>query len=225
MNGKQAAGYQAVDEIHNGMTVGLGTGSTVYFFLEALAQKVASGLSVTGVATSQKTIDLAENWKIPMESLNDVDRIDLTVDGADEVDQCMNGIKGGGGALLYEKMVAQASDKRLWIVDSRKKVQQLGAFPLPIEVIPFGWKQIEKMMQEKGCHPQLRLNTDGTPFETDAHHYILDLHLGKIDDPEALADELDHVTGVVEHGLFIHMTDKTLIGYPDGHVETMERKK
>lgn len=223
MNGKQAAGRKAMDEIRNGMTVGLGTGSTVYYFLEALAEKIASGLSVTGVATSEKTVELAKKWQIPMNSLNNVERIDVTIDGADEVDLSLDGIKGGGGALLYEKLVAKASEKRIWIVDNRKKVEQLGHFPLPVEVIPFGWKQVQALMNSKGYHPELRLNENGEPVITDARHYILDLHLEKIQNPAALAAELDHVTGIVEHGLFVDMTDKVLIGYPDGQVETLTR--
>ncbi|GGL52808.1 ribose-5-phosphate isomerase RpiA [Sporolactobacillus putidus] len=225
MDGKEAAGRKAIDEIHEGMTVGLGTGSTVYYFLEALAEKVSAGLSITGVTTSQRTAELAGKWHIPLQSLNNVERIDLTIDGADEVDPSLNGIKGGGGALLYEKLVAKASEKRIWIVDSKKVVKKLGAFPLPIEVVPFGWKQVEAFMTEKGYRPRLRQTPGGQPFVTDAHHYILDLHLDFIGNPKALADELDHVTGIVEHGLFVSMTDKVLIGYSDGHVGTLAKEK
>lgn len=224
MNGKQAAGRKAVEEVHSGMTIGLGTGSTVYFFLEALADQVASGLSITGVATSQRTIDLAKGWGIPIKSLNEVERIDLTIDGADEIDPSLNGIKGGGGALLYEKMVAEASEKRIWIADSSKKVQKLGIFPLPVEVIPFGWKQVERTLINKGLHPRLRLGENEKPFKTDGGHYILDLHTGIIDRPEVLADELDHITGIVEHGLFIHMTNLAIIGYSDGHIDIMKQE-
>ncbi|MET1248746.1 ribose-5-phosphate isomerase RpiA [Sporolactobacillus sp. STCC-11] len=223
MNGKQAAGQKAIDEIKEGMTIGLGTGSTVYYFLEALAKKVADGFELTGVATSQKTINLAKEWKIPMLPLNEVTKIDVTIDGADEVDSQLSGIKGGGGALLYEKLVAKASDRRIWIVDSSKKVEQLGAFPLPVEVVPFGWKHVEAYFTGKGYHPELRCSADGQPYVTDAHHNILDLHLQSIANAEELANELDHLTGVVEHGLFIGMTEKVIIGYPDGHTETLER--
>lgn len=224
MNSKRAAGRKAIDEIQEGMTVGLGTGSTVYYFLEALAEKIAAGLSIVGVTTSQKTVELCRKWRIPLQTLNSVGRIDVTIDGADEVDPSLSGIKGGGGALLYEKLVAKASEKRIWIVDSGKEVDLLGAFPLPIEVVPFGWKHVEAAMAEKGYKPLLRQADDGQPFVTDGHHYILDLHLGSIANPEALADDLDHMTGIVEHGLFINMTDKVLIGYPDGHVETRTKK-
>ncbi|MCQ2011000.1 MAG: ribose-5-phosphate isomerase RpiA [Sporolactobacillus sp.] len=223
MNGKQSAGRGAVDEIKEGMTIGLGTGSTVYYFLEALAEKVANGFTMTGVATSQKTIDLASEWKIPMRALNDVAKIDVTVDGADEVDSELNGIKGGGGALLYEKLVAKASTRRIWIVDNTKKVEQLGAFPLPVEVVPFGWKHVNAYLSEKGYRPELRCAADGQPYVTDAHHYILDLHLQSISNPEQLANELDHLTGVVEHGLFLGMTDKVIVGYPDGHTDTLNK--
>lgn len=223
MNGKRAAGRKAVEEVKDGMTIGLGTGSTVYYFLEALAEKVADGFHMTGVATSRKTIDLAHQWNIPMQPLNAVKTIDITIDGADEVDASLNGIKGGGGALLYEKLVAKASKRRIWIVDNSKKVEQLGAFPLPVEVVPFGWKQIETYLEEKGAQPQLRRGDDNEPYITDAKHYILDLHLPSITDPHALADELDHLTGVVEHGLFLNMTDKVIIGYPDGQTETLAK--
>lgn len=223
MNGKEAAGKKAIDEISNGMTIGLGTGSTVYYFIQALAEKVAAGLTVTGVATSRKTIELAEKWQIPMKSLNDTDHIDVTIDGADECDASLDGIKGGGGALLYEKLVAEASDRRVWIVDSRKRVSQLGQFPLPVEVIPFGWKKVYTRLSQDGFRPELRLDKDGKTYVTDAGHYILDLHLGTISDAASLAGRLDHVTGIVEHGLFVGMTDKILIGYPDGQVETLIR--
>lgn len=223
MNGKEATGRKAVSEVKDGMTVGLGTGSTVYYFLQALAEEVASGLAITGVATSEKTIKLAENWKIPMIALNDADHIDVTIDGADECDASLDGIKGGGGALLYEKLVAKASDRRVWIVDSHKRVDQLGHFPLPVEVIPFGWKRVRDELEQKGYHPELRLDEGGKTFVTDAEHYILDLHLDRIADAPALADKLDHITGIVEHGLFVGMTDTILIGYPDGHVETLNR--
>lgn len=222
MNGKQAAGQKAIDEIKEGMTIGLGTGSTVYYFLEALAKKAAAGFEITGVATSQKTIDLAKEWKIPMRTLNEVSTIDVTIDGADEVDSQLSGIKGGGGALLYEKLVAKASDRRIWIVDNSKKVEQLGAFPLPVEVVPFGWKHVESYLTEKGYRPELRCTAD-EPYVTDAHHYILDLHLQTIENAEKLANELDHLTGVVEHGLFIGITEKVIIGYPDGHTEMLEK--
>lgn len=224
MNGKEAAGKKALEEIQEGMTIGLGTGSTVYFFLKALAEKVAAGFKITGVATSQQTIELAKKWNIPMRALNEVTTIDVTIDGADEVDPDLTGIKGGGGALLYEKMVAKASNRRVWIVDSSKKVEQLGAFPLPVEVIPFGWKHVEAALSEKGYLPKLRRDSEGHPYVTDAHHYILDLHLHSIADPVLLAIELDHLTGVVEHGLFIGITEKVLVGYPDGHVETMIKR-
>ncbi|MCL1632323.1 ribose-5-phosphate isomerase RpiA [Sporolactobacillus sp. CPB3-1] len=223
MNGKQAAGQKAIEEIREGQIIGLGTGSTVYYFLEALATKVADGFNVIGVATSQKTIKLANEWKIPMRTLSEVEKIDITIDGADEVDPQLNGIKGGGGALLYEKLVAKSSSRCIWIVDSAKTKKQLGAFPLPVEVIPFGWKYVRNYLSEKGYAPTLRLDTDGHPYVTDASHYILDLHLNTIVNPEALANELDHLTGVVEHGLFLGLTEKVIVGYPDGHTETLNQ--
>ncbi|MCI1859329.1 MAG: ribose-5-phosphate isomerase RpiA [Sporolactobacillus sp.] len=223
MNEKQAAGQKAIEEIHSGMTVGLGSGTTVYYFLEALGKQVARGLTVTGVATSDRTAKLAAKWRIPIKSLNDVERIDVTIDGADEFDAQLNGIKGGGGALLYEKMVALASNRRVWVVGSGKQVERLGAFPLPIEVVPFGWKHVQRAMEQRQYAPELRLTAEGEPFITDAGHYILDLHLGSIADPQKLAYELDQVTGIVEHGLFLNMTDRVLIGRSDGSVVTRDR--
>jgi ribose 5-phosphate isomerase A len=147
----------------------------------------------------------------------------VTIDGADECDAALNGIKGGGGALLYEKLVAEASDRRVWVVDNRKRVSQLGRFPLPVEVVPFGWKKVYTRLKQDGYRPELRLDDAGKTYVTDAEHYILDLHLDRISDAAALADHLDHITGIVEHGLFVGMTDTILIGYPDGHVETLNR--
>lgn len=223
MNEKEVAGRKAVEEIRDNMTVGLGTGSTVYYFLKALAEKIDDHFSVTCVATSKQSADLAISWRIPVYPVNSVKNIDISINGADEVTQDLNGIKGGGGALLYEKIIAQSSAKRVWIIGSDKLKKQLGQFPLPIEVVPFGWQRVEKLMQEKGYKPELRLGDNGQPFLTDAHHYILDLHLNKIENPYALADELDHITGIVEHGLFLNMTDKVIIGYSDGQVRTLEK--
>lgn len=222
MNEKEVAGYKAIEEIEDGMTVGLGTGSTVYYFLKALSEKIDDHFSVTCVATSKRTADLAISWEIPVYPFNSVKKIDISVDGADEIDPHLNGIKGGGGALLYEKIVAKSSAKIIWVVGSNKLKKQLGQSPLPIEVIPFGWKRVENLMREKGYNPELRLGDNGQPFVTDAQHYILDLHLNKIEDPNALADELDHITGIVEHGLFLDMTEKVIIGYSDGHVQILE---
>ncbi len=220
---KKEVGYASVDYIEDGMTVGLGTGSTAYYMVEKLGQKVQAGeLSVEAVTTSKRTADQARSLNIPLKSLNEVDHIDLTIDGADEVDPQLNGIKGGGGAHLIEKMVAYHSDRVIWIVDESKLVQQLGAFPLPVEVIPSGYKLIQRHLNKKNYQAECRLTEEGHPFKTDNDNYILDLHLGKITQAESLAAELEAIPGVVEHGLFLNVADLVLVGR-DGQLEKIER--
>lgn len=221
MNGKQAAGERAVDYIKDGMVVGLGTGSTVFYFLQALAQKVANGLQVTGVVTSMQTAKLATELNIPLMDLNDVKTIDVCIDGADEIyvaDASVYGIKGGGGALLFEKLVAEVAQQRIWIADESKTVSHLGAFGLPVEVVQFGYQQLERQLETRGYTPVLRRNEDETPYQTDSGNYILDLQFEPITDPVALAAELKKMTGVVEHGLFNQMTEVTIIATAEGTV-------
>ncbi|EIT86383.1 ribose 5-phosphate isomerase [Fictibacillus macauensis ZFHKF-1] len=214
MNEKQLAGERASDYIKDGMVVGLGTGSTAYYMLKALAQRVQEGLSIKGVATSQATTDLANKWGIPLVSIDDVSHIDVTIDGADEVDDHLNGIKGGGGALLYEKVVAKASKEVIWIVDAKKKVKTLGAFPLPIEVLPFGASHSIALFEQKGLQPQLR-RSDEEIFITDSGHYIVDIQLPQDENVEAFAAWLDTLTGVIEHGLFLNMAHTLIVGEGD----------
>ncbi|EUJ39259.1 ribose-5-phosphate isomerase RpiA [Brochothrix campestris] len=221
MNGKQAAGERAVDYIKDGMIVGLGTGSTVFYFLQALAKKVAEGLQVTGVVTSMQTAALAKELNIPLMDLNEATTIDVCIDGADEIfvaDGSVYGIKGGGGALLFEKLVAEAAQQRIWIADESKTVTQLGAFGLPVEVVQFGYQQLERALAKRGYNPVLRRSADETPYLTDSGNYILDLQFEPITEPLALATELKHMTGVVEHGLFNQMTEVTIIATATGAV-------
>lgn len=214
---KKAAGIEAAKMITNGMVAGLGTGSTVRFLVDELGRRVKEeGLEFTGVTTSRRTQEQAEGYGIKIVNIDDVDHIDLTIDGADEVDKDFNGIKGGGAALLWEKIVATNSDKIVWIVDESKIVDTIGAFPLPVEVIPFGAGQVVKKFEAKGYKPVLRLDANGEPVRTDENNYVVDLHLGRIDHPTELADDLINTVGVVEHGLFLNMVDTVIVGDPNG---------
>src|SRR5690625_4214422 len=160
------------------MTVGLGTGSTAYYMVEALGERIKKeGLSVTGVTTSKRTQIQAESLGIPLKDIDEVEKVDLTIDGADEIDENFQGIKGGGGALLFEKVVATYSDQVIWIVDDSKLVTHLGKFPLPVEVVPFGSKQVYRLFEEKELRPEFRETEEGTLYKTDGGHYIIDLHL------------------------------------------------
>lgn len=220
MNLKQAAAIEAAKYVQSGMIVGLGTGSTAYYLVEELGRRVKEeGLEITGVTTSNRTADQARALNIPLKSVDEVDHIDLTIDGADEIDSQFQGIKGGGGALLYEKTVATYSEKYIWIVDESKMVTTLGAFPLPIEVIPYGADQLFRLFEEKQMKPSFRM-TDDERFITDGGHYIIDCQLDKIYNPQKLATWLDSLTGVVEHGLFIDMPTTVIVGRSD-EVETI----
>ncbi|TVQ58490.1 MAG: ribose-5-phosphate isomerase RpiA [Rhodobacteraceae bacterium] len=228
---KQAAGRRAVDFVEPGMRVGLGTGSTAEWFVRALGEKVRAGdlARVVGVPTSIRTGKLAEAEGVKLTTLDEAGWLDLTVDGADEIDPELSLIKGGGGALLQEKIVATASDRMIVIADPSKQVQALGAFPLPIEIVPFGWETtkaiVERLLTEfevAGRRATLRLDKDA-PFLTDGGHMILDLHLGRIEKPKALAARLLAVPGVVETGLFINIADLAVIGHEDGETEIVTR--
>ncbi len=209
MNLKQIAGEKAVEYVEDGMIVGLGTGSTAYFAIRKIAEKVREGMKITGVCTSIATRELAEQWDIPVADVDEADHIDLTIDGADEVDPQGNGIKGGGGALLFEKIVASVSDQNIWVVEERKRVRQLGTFPLPVEILPFGHTLVHRIFSEKGYRPEWRKKGDKM-FTTDGKHYLADLHLGVIEDPFRLDADLKNIPGVVEHGLFLNTVNKVI---------------
>lgn len=217
MNEKQLAGEKAVEFITDGMTVGLGTGSTVYFTIMKLGELVRNGLRITAVSTSEKTTKLAEAQGIKISDLNEVQKVDLTIDGADEVDRDFNGIKGGGGALLYEKIVALNSEKVIWVIDSSKLVHQLGKFPLPVEVVQFGCQKTFDRFTALGFNPVFRMDKQ-FPFSTDAGNYIIDLQLGKIENAMKLEQIINSIPGVVECGLFIGMTNTIIVGR-NGDVE------
>lgn len=223
-NLKKQAGIRAAQFVQEGMVVGLGTGSTAYYFVEELGRRIKEeGLSITAVTTSSATTQQAESLGIPLKSIDQVDQVDLTVDGADEVDPDFNGIKGGGGALLMEKVVATPTKDYIWVVDESKLVKQLGAFKLPVEVVQYGAQQVFARFEKAGYKPSFR-EKDGKPFVTDMQNFIIDLDLGRIEDPIALANQLDHMVGVVEHGLFNQMVDKVIVAGQDG-VQVLEAKK
>lgn len=210
MNPKQLAGEKAVEFIKEGMIVGLGTGSTVYFTVLKLGELIKKGFEAKAVCTSVATHKLAVSLEIPVLLMEEVDHIDLTIDGADEIDPNGHGIKGRWGALLFEKIVAANSDQNIWVVDESKLVDKLGKFPLPVEVIPFGYKQIVKRFVELGFHPELRMEGKET-FTTDSGNFIIHLSLGVIPDPVELDRTLKHIPGVVEHGLFTGIVNKAIV--------------
>jgi ribose 5-phosphate isomerase A len=209
---KEAAGRAASKLVRDGDIVGLGTGSTAYFAVVALGERVKAGLKIIGIPTSVRTADLARSVGIPLTTLDENPEIDVTIDGADEVDPKLNLIKGGGGALTREKVIATASKKMVVVADSGKVVAVLGKFPLPVEVIAFARTVVERKIVSLGGSPKLRLKADGSPFVTDNGNEILDCSFGKIVDPPALARELSGTPGVVEHGLFIGLAKLAIVG-------------
>lgn len=223
---KFVAAKTACHYVKSGMKVGLGTGSTAAWLVQCLGEKVRDeGLRIQGVPTSTRTAQLAREVGIEVVSLDEAKWLDLTIDGADEYDGDFNLIKGGGGALLQEKIVATASDQVIIIADVSKKVETLGSFPLPVEVIPFGWQTTKTLIEETligldvlGQNTQLRMNGDA-PFITDEGNYILDLNLIRISNAKQVSLVLNQIPGVVENGLFIDICDTVIVGYGDGRVE------
>ena len=224
-NLKQMAGIKAAEYVKDGMVIGLGTGSTAYYFVEEIGRRIKEeGLQITAVTTSSVTSKQAEGLGIPLKSIDEVDEVDVTVDGADEVDPAFNGIKGGGGALLMEKVVATPTKEYIWVVDESKLVDTLGAFKLPVEVVQYGAQQVFRRFEKSGYKPSFR-ETDGHRFVTDMKNFIIDLNLGAtIENPVAFGQELDHIVGVVEHGLFNQMVDKVIVAGQDG-VKVLEASK
>ncbi len=229
---KENAAMAALEFVADGMVLGLGSGSTAEIFIERLGEKVAGGLKVSGIPTSQRTADVAKEAGVPLIDIARIDSIDLTVDGADEVDQNFHLIKGGGACLLREKIIAHASKRMVVIVDDRKMVDTLGAFALPVEVDPFGMtltaNQIYAALKATGCEDgvtTLRQNRDGDgPLVTDGGHWILDCRAKSIPDPAATARALAALPGVMEHGLFIDLADVIVIGEID-HARVMEIRR
>lgn len=220
---KKQAAEKAVQYIEDGMVVGLGTGSTVDFALRKIGEMVKTGLKIEGVPTSLKTKRLATELKIPLVELDDHTEIDLTVDGADEVDSNLNLIKGGGGALTREKIIAFHSKKVIIIVDETKIVKGLGCdCSLPVEITRFGWSATKKTLEGLGCKAELRRIMEEA-FITDNQNYIVDCDFGKIADPEALEKEINNTPGVLENGLFIGLADEVIVGSKQGMM-TLERQ-
>jgi ribose 5-phosphate isomerase A len=219
---KQLAATASLAYVRDGDVVGLGTGSTATFMIHALAQRVRDGLRVRGVPTSARTQELATTLGIPIVTFDDVQDIDVTIDGADEFDPQLALTKGGGGALLREKIVASASRKLVIVTDSSKRVATLGRFPLPVEVIGFAGPLVAKRIAALGGTPQLRRDGSGKPYVTDEGHHILDCRFGAISDVRRLARALDDMPGVVEHGLFIDMASVVLVA-EHGQVTELQR--
>lgn len=219
--GKRAAAFAAADLVQDGTTIGFGTGSTFAFVLERLSQRMRSGLRVRGVATSQATTELCGKLGIPVAALDDVERLDLAIDGADEVDPKKNLIKGGGGAHLRERLVAIAAKELVVIVDESKLVDVLGkVFLLPVEVVPFGWKHAARRVAATGCEVRVR-ERNGKPFVTDNGNLVFDCRYPGIQDPASLQRTLDQLPGVVDHGLFVGMAGRIVIGDQNGKVRIL----
>lgn len=215
---KKQVGIKAASYIEDNMIVGLGTGSTVHYLVEALGERIKNeNLNIIGVPTSNRTKKQANSLGIITKNVDEVDHIDLTIDGADQIDENFQGIKGGGAAHLWEKIVAINSDKNMWIVDESKMSPNLGVFPLPVEVIPFGSTHVIEKLDKLGYKPTLRLNEDNTPTLTDFKNYIIDLHFDTtITKPHELASQLSQMVGVVEHGLFLDLVNTVIIGKKNG---------
>jgi len=226
---KFVAAKRACDYVQSGMKVGLGTGSTAAWLVKCLGEMVRNdGLRITGVPTSTRTAELARQAGIRVTSLDEAKWLDVTIDGADEFDGDLNLIKGGGGALLQEKIVATASDRMVVIADKTKQVETLGAFPLPIEIVPFGWQTTKALVEETlasldvmGNQATLRMNGESA-FVTDEGNFIIDLHLKRISDPRQFGIVINQIPGVVENGLFLDICDIVVIGHGDGRVEVKD---
>jgi ribose 5-phosphate isomerase A len=220
---KEAAARASLRFIKDGQVVGIGTGSTAAYFIQALGEKVRNGLRIRGVPSSDRSRDEAASLGIPIATLDECPEIDVTVDGTDEFDPQLRLIKGGGGALLREKIVASATKQFVIIADASKKVATLGKVPLPVEVIKFAETVVARKIEALGATVSLRHGVDGKPFLTDEHNHILDCEFGQIKDAEKLARHLSDMPGVVEHGLFIGMASILLVANGDGVVELRTR--
>ncbi|NQX43915.1 ribose-5-phosphate isomerase RpiA [Paenibacillus tritici] len=221
MNVKQLAAEKAVEYVQDGMKVGLGTGSTAYWAIRKLGERVNEGLKITAVATSQASEDQARELGIPLVSFSEVDSLDLTIDGADELDGTLQLIKGGGGALLREKIVAMGSTRMIVVADESKAVTTLGKFPLPVEIVPFAWEWTVADLAKLGCKPELRRSGDEL-YKTDNGNYIADCRFEAIASAADLALSLQRIPGVVEHGLFIGIASMAIVGKSDGTIEIIE---
>lgn len=219
---KKLAGQAAAQLIEEGMIVGLGTGSTAAFFIEALGHRCRDGLQISAVATSVQSSREAELAGIPLIDSQKITYLDIAIDGADEIDHHKNMIKGGGGALLREKLIAKTSKEFVVIIDETKLVDQIGAFPLPIEIAPFAYQTTIKRLFDKGYQGKIRLNRDQSIYITDNGHYIVDLQFSHpIKEPQKEDIHLRSITGVLETGLFYHIANRVIVGYLDGFVKIL----
>lgn len=222
MNPKKIAGEKSVEYVKSGMRIGLGTGSTAFFMVKKLGEMVRNGLEITGIATSQATENLAREEGIPLLSIAEVGQLDVTIDGADEFTDRLNLIKGGGGALYREKVIASISKEVIIITDSSKHVQYLGAFPLPVEVLPFGKEITQKRIEALGGKASLRSAETG-PYFTDNGNHIFDCSFGEIKQPEKLDRQLKSLLGVVETGLFVGMATRIILAHASGEIQMWEK--
>jgi len=218
---KKIAAEKAVEFIKDDMVIGLGSGSTVYWFLKRLGEAVEKGLRIKGIPSSRRTEGWAKEFGIPLTTFSEVQQLDIAVDGADEVDSQLNLIKGGGGSLLREKIVDAASKELIIIVDHSKIVTELGSFPLPVEVVQFGWEVTAQKIAALGCTPEIRMR-DGAAFVSDNGNYILDCQFESISTPHEIHQQLKQIIGVVETGLFIDMTDKVIVSGENNEVTLLE---
>ncbi|WP_147614476.1 ribose-5-phosphate isomerase RpiA [Paenibacillus odorifer] len=223
MNVKQLAAEKAVEFVKDGMKIGLGTGSTAYWAINKLGERVSEGLKITAVATSRASEEQARELGIPIVAFGDIDSLDLTIDGADELDSSLQLIKGGGGALLREKIVASNSTRMIVIADESKVVNTLGKFPLPVEIVPFAWEWTVAELANLGCNPELRRSGEEL-YKTDNGNYIADCRFEAIESAPKLALAIQNIPGVVEHGLFIGIAAMAIVGKKDGSIETIEAK-
>ena len=219
---KKLAAEKAVEYIEDGMIIGLGTGSTVAYALKKMGERIRDGLDIKGIPTSLHTKKIAKENKIPLTSFDENDEIDITIDGADEVDSDLNLIKGGGGALTREKIVAYHTKRVIIIIDETKVVKRLGIdFPLPVEIVRYGWTSTQKKLKEFDCKVELR-QIMNDPYITDNSNYIIDCEFDKIDDPEQLEVDINNIPGVVENGLFIGLADNIIVGSKQG-IKTLSK--
>lgn len=218
INTKKIAAERAVEYVKDGMWVGLGTGSTAIWAIHAIANKIKEGMQIKAIATSKQSELMALELGMQIFTFADTTHLDITIDGADEVDENLNLIKGGGGALLREKIVGSATKFYIIIADETKRVKTLGTFPLPVEVVKFGYQHTVKLMEKLGCTTSIR-KTEAEPFITDNGNYIFDCSFGTIPNPESLHQAINSIPGVVDNGLFVGMANVVVVGKNNGEVE------